>query len=387
MYMADRLINGSWLNAYLAYTAESESPEEYHVWIGFSAIAAALRRQVFFNMGYFLLYPNLYVVLVGPAGRCKKSTAMRMGRGIAGEVPGVDFTVDSTTRERMIQDLSQSYKDGMSAVTAHSTEFASLLTSSGMDMVVFLTDIYDTPNEWTHKTKGGGTNKIKSPFLNLVGAATPEWIAKGLPLDTIGIGLTSRIIFIYQDTPRIRDPFPTLSASQEALKGMLTADLVQISGLSGEYIFNPDTKEMYRHWYKERTANPNPTGDLRLAGYYERKPMHLIKVCMLVAASKRDDLVIEEEDFVQALQLLDNAEQLMPRVFSGVGRNPLFADQQSILDTLLSFDDGFTLGELIAKFGYNVRKEEIQEILETLIASNFVTLGAQGRYYALRKRP
>lgn len=383
--MAERAIPGSWLNAYLAYTAESESPEEYHVWIGLSAIAGALRRKVFFNMGYFLLYPNLFIVLVGPAGRCKKSTAMRMGRSIAGEVPGVDFTVDSTTRERMIQDLSQSYKDGMSAVTAHSTEFASLLTSSGMDMVVFLTDIFDTPNEWTHKTKGGGTNKIKSPFLNLVGAATPEWIAKGLPLDTIGIGLTSRIIFIYQDTPRIRDPFPTLSAAQEAVKGLLVSDLIQISQLSGEYKFNDETKDMYREWYKERTVNPNPTGDMRLAGYYERKPMHLIKTCMLVAASKRDDLIIIEEDFIQAMQLLTQAEASMPKVFSGVGRNPLFADQQAVAELLSGFDEGFTIGELSKRFGYNVRLEELQEIIDTLVTSGDVML-ASGRYKFIKRK-
>lgn len=383
--MAERAIPGSWLNAYLAYTAESESPEEYHVWIGLSAIAGALRRKVFFNMGYFLLYPNLFIVLVGPAGRCKKSTAMRMGRGIAGEVPGVDFTVDSTTRERMIQDLSQSYKDGMSAVTAHSTEFASLLTSSGMDMVVFLTDIFDTPNEWTHKTKGGGTNKIKSPFLNLVGAATPEWIAKGLPLDTIGIGLTSRIIFIYQDTPRIRDPFPTLSAAQEAVKGLLVSDLIQISQLSGEYKFNDETKDMYREWYKERTVNPNPTGDMRLAGYYERKPMHLIKTCMLVAASKRDDLIIIEEDFIQAMQLLAQAEASMPKVFSGVGRNPLFADQQAVAELLSGFDEGFTIGELSKRFGYNVRLEELQEIIDTLVTSGDVML-VSGRYKFIKRK-
>lgn len=384
--MSDRLVSGSWLNAYLAYTAESESPEEYHVWVGLSAIAAALRRRVFFNMGYFLLYPNLYIVLVGPAGRCKKSTAMRMGRSLAGEIPGVDFAVDSTTRERMIQDLSQAYKDGMSAVTAHSTEFASLLTSSGMDMVVFLTDIFDTPNEWIHKTKGGGTNKIKSPFLNLVGAATPEWIAKGLPLDTIGIGLTSRIIFIYQDTPRVRDPFPTLSAAQEALKGMLVSDLVQISGLSGEYKFDDEAKEIYRNWYTARASNPNPTGDLRLAGYYERKPMHLIKVSMLVAASKRDDLMMIPEDLVQAMELLDKAEQFMPKVFSGVGRNPLFADQQAILDMLLSFDDGFTMAELIQRFGYNVRQEELEEIIGTLVTAGYVIQAAGGRFVANRKK-
>lgn len=214
--MARRLPN--WIQGYLAYTAESESPEEFHKWTAISAIAGAMRRQSFFNYEYFLVYPNMYIILVAPAGRCKKSTAMRIGRSFLGIVPGINFTTDSVTRERLIQDLSQAKSaDGHSSMTAYSSEFASLLTSSGMDMVVFLTDIFDSPNEWSHKTKIGGTNKITAPYLNLIGATTPDWIAKAMPLDTVGIGLTSRIIFVYQDTPRIKPPFPKLSDAQKAL--------------------------------------------------------------------------------------------------------------------------------------------------------------------------
>lgn len=387
--MADnttRLIPGSWLDAYLAFTAESESPEEYHLWVGLSCISAALRRKCFFNMGYFLLYPNLYIVLVGPAGRCKKSTAMRIGRAIAGTVPGLEFSVDSTTRERMIMDLSQAYKDGQSATTVHSTEFASLLTSSGMDMVVFLTDIFDCPSEWTHKTKGGGTNKIKAPYLNLLGAATPEWIAKGLPLDTIGIGLTSRIIFIFQDTPRARDPFPELTPAQEKIQQYLINDLACISQIAGEYKFDAESKEAYRHWYKERFDDPNPSGDPRLSGYYERKPMHLIKLCMIVSASKRDDLVITMEDYVQALKLFERVEPHMQRVFSAIGRNPIYADQEAMLWAFSESNDGFSLSDLLDRFGYNVRKEEVEEILDTLMTAKKITLGANGRYYFNKPR-
>lgn len=375
----------NWLDAYMVYTAESMSPDEYHVWMAVSSIAAALRRKVFFRMPYFILYPNLYCVLVGPPGRCKKSTAMRMGREIAALVPGVEFSVDSTTRERLIQNMSQSYKDGMSPLTVHSTEFATFLTSSGMDMVNFLTDVYDSPTEWTHQTKGGGTNKIKAPFLNLVGATTPDWIARAMPLDTIGVGFTSRVLFIYQDTPRIRDPFAELSPEQLLLKEMLAKDLAEIAQLQGQYQFNPDAKELYREWDKAHQANPNPTGDPRLSGYYERKPMHLIKTCMIVAASRRDDLTITEDDYVSALKLLDRAESLMPKVFSSLGRNPLYADQEQTFAAFIQNPEGFTKGELLDRFGYNLRKEELEEIIETLLSRNKIGYdGTTGRYFYSR---
>jgi hypothetical protein len=357
----------NWIQAYLAYTAESESPEEYHVWVGLSAISGAIRRKAFFDMSYFLLYPNLYVVLVGPAGRCKKSTAMRIGRSLLSEVPGLNFTTDSVTRERLILDLSQSFADGHSSMTAYSSEFASLLTSSGMDMVVFLTDIFDSPNEWTHRTKTSGTQKIKAPYLNLIGATTPDWIAKAMPLDTVGIGLTSRIIFVYQDQPRVRPPFPELNPEQKALGELLRDDLVAMSAISGQYTFAPDAKKWYEDWYVERVGNPNVSGDPRLAGYYERKPMHLIKVAMLVAASFRDEPIMTLKDTQIAMNLLEQVEGRMPQVFANVGKNLLTIDYDAVSNAILASESGLTIGQLMEMFKHSVRKDELTEVLDTLI--------------------
>lgn len=382
--MADRLIKGSWLEAYLAYTAESESPEEYHLWVGISAIAGALRRRVFYDMGYFLLYPNMYIVLVGPAGRCKKSTAMRIGRGILGEVPGLEFTTDSVTRERLIQDLSQAFKDGQSAMTAYSSEFASLLTSSGMDMVVFLTDIFDSPTEWSHKTKAGGTNKIKSPFLNLMAATTPDWISKAMPLDTVGIGLTSRIVFVHADTPRIKPPFPELTDAQKMLQRMLANDLTAISEISGEYKLDPEARKMYEAWYVERSVDPNVTGDPRLAGYFERKPMHLLKLAMIVAASSRDETMIHPQDLTNALALFEHVEVRMSKVFAGVGKNPINADKEEVYNAL-AFSGGMTIGQLTEKFSYALRRDEMAEVLDTLVIIGKIRFDPQRKLYVASK--
>src|SRR2546430_3529407 len=350
----------------MAYTAESESPDEYHIWTALSTIAGAIRRKAFFEMGYFLLYPNLYVVLVGPAGRCKKSTAMRIGRGFLAKTPGINFSTDSTSRERLILDLTQAHADGHSSMTAYSTEFASLLTTSGMDMVVFLTDIYDSPEEWSHKTKTGGTNKIRAPYLNIEGATTPDWIARSLPLDTVGIGLTSRIIFVYQDTPRIKDPFPTLSKSQIELGELLVKDLHQISLISGRYVLDQNAKDFYSKWYVDvHQKEGRSTQDTRLSGYFERKPMHILKVAMLVSASRKDDTILTLADIETSRNLLEQAEPAMARTFSGVGKNPLTLDIQQVAEAV-SMTPGIGYAKLLDMFKHSVRKEELDEVLNIL---------------------
>lgn len=370
-----------WISAYMVFTDGTVSPAEYHKWTALSTIAGAVRRKVFFDMSYFLLYPNLYVVLVGPAGRCKKSTAMRIGRGMLSEITGVNFTTDSITRERLIQDLSQTLVDGHSSMTAYASEFASLLTSSGMDMVVFLTDIFDSPSEWSHKTKLGGTNKITGPYLNLEGATTPDWIAKAMPLDTVGIGLTSRIIFVYQDTPRSRPWRPVMSPEMAKLRKYLVEDLAAMSLLTGEYRISTEADSMYDTWYKAKVVNPNTTGDPRLNGYFERKEIHVLKVAMLVAASKRDELVITGEDMDLTFKLFDEVEVAMPKVFANVGKNPLTVDYDDVLGAIvIAGPKGLPFGVLMDMFKHSVRKDELAEVLETLIAANKVMVSPGGIY-------
>lgn len=368
----DRLLD-DWIQAYLTFTAESEAPDEFHTWVAISTIAGVLRRRVYFDMGYFQLFPNLYIVLVSPAGRCKKSTTMRIARPMLAEVPGINFSVDSTTRERLIQDLTQTHKDGHSSMTAYSSEFASLLTSSGMDMVVFLTDLYDCPNEWTHKTKSGGTNKILNPYLNLMAATTPDWIGKAMPLDTIGIGLTSRIIFVYSDTPRVRPPFPKLSKAQHELGSVLKRDLKQMSLISGKYTLNDDTEEAYTMWFNQRQEEVKHV-DSRLAGYFARKDMHLLKTMMLVCASRRQETAITLDDLDTAFDLLKRVESTMPRVFSGVGKSPIAFDLEQTLVTVLSNPDGIAFSTLLDMFKHSIRKEELSEVLETLSLTNHIKM-------------
>ncbi len=361
--MNDRLLP-DWIDAYMVYTAQSRAPDEYHLWTALSCIAGAIQRKAFFDMEYFLLFPNLYIILVGPPGRCKKSTAMRIGRSMLAKVPTANFSTDSITRERLIQDLTQALKDGHSSMTSYNSEFASLLTSSGMDMVVFLTDIYDSPDEWSHKTKMGGTNKIKAPYLNLEGATTPDWIASSLPLDTVGIGLTARILFVYQDTPRVREAFPELTKEQIELKEILIKDLTAISLISGQYILAPDAKEFYKAW-DLADQNRDSAVDPRLSGYFERKGMHLLKVAMLTAASKHDEPVITKDDLERALALLTHIEPAMTKTFAAVGKNPLTLDIVKTGQAVLT-KPGIDYAALLRMMSHSLRKEELDEVLTSL---------------------
>lgn len=371
----------NWLEAYLVYTYSSESPELFHLWTGISMIAGALQRHCWFDMGYYDLYPNLYVVLVSPPGRCKKSTAIRTGRRLAAGIDDYIFGVDSTSREKIVQNMAKSFKNNQSPLTIHSSEFASLFATSKENMLIFATDIYECPPEWTHDTVGNKEQKIKAPFLNILAGTTPESLVRDVPVEAIGVGLMSRVIFVHEDTPRHRHWRPTLTPEQLKLREMLMNDLKHIHEvIKGPYQITEDFDALFEKWNATRATNFNPTHDARLDSYFDRKPDHLKKVCMIVAASLHDEMILTADDLALTMNLMEQVEARMPLAFLSIGRNPLTQDISNVLGDILSQPGGVSEGELMNRFRHNVRLDELREILTTLLVGGHVVI-RDGRYF------
>ena len=60
---------------YLEFQSGNEVNENYHIWSAISALSALVSRRIWVNQGYFKIFGNLYVVLLGPPGN-GKTTAM-----------------------------------------------------------------------------------------------------------------------------------------------------------------------------------------------------------------------------------------------------------------------------------------------------------------------
>jgi len=332
-------------------------------------------------MGYYKLYPNLYIVLVAPPGRCAKSTAMAIGRSVTNEVDYYPFAVESTSREKLIKSLSTNVKDGQSVLNVHASEFASFFTTSAEKMLVFLTDIFFAQETWAHETLGGGTSLIQGPFLNLLAGTTPESLERDVAVNAVGVGLVSRIVFVYADTPRKKRWKPELSDDQKYLRKLLAWDLKHIyNALSGPYIFDESWDKAFQTFEDSVTENPNKSGQPALDQFYERKSDHIKKLAMVLAASRRDEMLLTADDLELALETMARVEANMGQVFRGVGKNPLVRDIHDVLAEVLSDPAGITRGELLARFESSLGLADLDTVLTTLQVRNAVVL-REGRYY------
>lgn len=364
---------GNWLNGYMEYTKESESPDGYHIWTALSCLASVCRRNVWLDQGIYLLFPNLYVALVGPPGRTGKSTAIRMGRRLITQVPGVKMGPDSCSREQLIRDLANSKMNNQCCLTVHSTEFSSIIDLSGIQMIQFLTDIFDcdyhNPKGWRYETKTQGKDELVNPCLNMLVGTTPSYIADSMPDNVIGHGFTSRTIFVYGDKERQINPRPK-EPGREIMVALVT-DLQRIAGLFGEFHWDASGIATYDGFYRELYTNA--PDDHRMEGYHWRKKIHVLKVAMLLSLAERDELLLDEKVIVAARQFLDMIEGPMSRTFSAVGKYDRASDLERIGSQVVAAE-GMDVSDVFRRNYFAGAEQDLRSIIASLSSMGIVKM-------------
>lgn len=368
----------NWLAAYLKYTENTEPPISYHTWTAISLIAGALQRKVYMPWGHDILYPNMYIVLIGPSGRARKGTAMNIGKDILKDVV-ISMTSESITREALIRDMKEAistYTDSSTgavkfhcSITTMSEELSVFLGQNDVKFLADLTDWYDSRDSWTYRTKGAGTDKIQGVCFNLLGATAPDWLQSILPQEAVGGGFTSRIIFVVEEDKGKTVPEPILTDAERALRMVLKRDLERIATLSGEISFTPEAKATYISWYKGYEAKISsdhpPIDDPRFSGYLDRRSAHLRKLSIVVSASRGMDRLITLEDFNTADRILTAAEKKMPRTFGGLGRSQYSDITERILVYIRKMKE-VKRSKLMSKFYRDLDPQTLDIVEETL---------------------
>ncbi len=316
-----------WIDAYMEYTEETEPAVLYRKWVAISTLAAALRRKVWLPWDIDgRLYPNLYVVLVGPPGKCRKGTAMSSGMSLVKEL-GIKLAPNALTREQLIRELADSTdvtitKDKKyithASLTILSPELTVFLGYDNKQMIMDLTDWYDCHDNWEYRTKTQGADEIAGVWVNLLGATTPQQVQTALPPDTFGGGLASRIIFVFEEDKAKKVPEPNDSPELRELRRKLLNDLTQINQLDGAFKVSKNYMERWVDWYM-RSDQTAPDMPPTFEGYLNRRQTHIRKLSMICSVSRSDDLLLTEQDWDRALDILKQTEVKMPRTFAGVG--------------------------------------------------------------------
>jgi len=368
------------IEEYLKYTCFSESPQAYHKWGCLSTIAGIIGKKCWIEFNYFTTYPNIYIILVSLPGVGRKSTTIAISEAMVRESEAlINIKRDSLTPQALMIDMAEAYvsyeapdgtKYGSSPLTIYSNELLSLL-NSGMGMVEFLTDIYDSKDSWEYKTKNKGSLIVDSPCLNVIGCMTTDVFASKILREAVAGGFMSRSVIVYANDMKPISPFQKPTGDALAARQRVIDRFSEIKNIYGEVLFTVEAKDIYEDWYLTEFA-PNSLIKKNME-FKSRKHIHVAKAAMLIAIG---DLTttIQLKHLTQAFELLDEVEHYMRLVHMASGGSKYSESQLKLLASINTFGE-VTEKELLSVYMGDMTLEEFKEQIELMLRVEFVTVG------------
>lgn len=356
----------NWLGTFLDYTEHMEAPRLMRTWAGISALASAMRKQVWIDQDQFRWTPCLYIVFVGPPGVITKSTTTDLSSSLLRDLPSgiVKFGPNNITWQALATTFAAAseafeYPKGsgewhpMSAITLVSRELGSLLNPKDQDLVNLFIELYDGAKVYEKATKMSGNDTVESPWINMIGATTPSWIADNVPRSALGGGLISRIIFLYGDEKEklVAYPYKAIKnpAVHHTIRKALITDLEHISQIKGPMVLTKEAEAWGEEWYAKLWTDAKVHyNDDKLMGYIARKQTHLHKVAMVLSMCVKDELKITLDDLQLADQMLTAIEGCLDKVFAQIGRTEQSVAASKFIATvqargMVLYDDAYRI--------------------------------------------
>ena len=401
---------------YLEYTAKTECPTFFHRWTAVTSLAAYLGRSIYFRHGHFTLYPNLYTMLIGSPGT-KKSSAIKIGAKLLKQAGYNTFAAKKTRQEKFLLDMAEqserlsnrlsldgdagydildqnlfgadailedeadSYLDKPPAQCfVAADEFNTFIGIGNMDFISILGDLWDFEGVYDYKLKNSKSVFIPNPTVSILGGNTPTGFSQAFPPESVGQGFFSRLLLIYGEPSGVKYTFPPQpdAAMQNKLIDMLHTIRRTISG---ELTMSAEAEHLLDKIYKADT----PMEDIRFEHYSNRRLTHLLKICLVVTAS-RLGTSIEVQDVIAANTLLTFTEGLMPKALGEFGKSKNSAVVHKVMTAINNTSLPITFQQLWKLIHQDIdSRNTLVEILGNLQVADKIQVIEGGGYLPKRE--
>lgn len=367
----------SWIDRFVEHTDNLDAPVLFRKWSAISLLASTLEQKVWLPSGGGILYPNLYVVIVGHPGT-GKTRSIRVAKSYALELPEPHIAPTSLTAASLVDCLAEAKRFvprspeeplEYNALTISADELGTFVHKYDDEMIAVLSAFYD-PDPYGQNRRGKDIKiKIKRPQLNILCGSTPSNLMKFMPEGAWDQGFTSRIIMVFSDERIIKDDFAHVARGASA---DLHADLKVINSLVGQFHVSEDYRNLVNLW-REQGEQPAPNHP-KLLHYNTRRRAHLYKLSMLASVDRSSGLALVREDFNRAMNWLVEAETFMPEIFraGSVGADSQAMEEIYHFVMTAGLDKGVMEHRIINFARERVPSQTLDRVLKIMIDSRMI---------------
>jgi len=385
----------NYLHDYLTYSSDNEAPEMFHVWCGYAALSSAVGRRVWLPRGEDVVYPNIYVLLIGNAG-CGKSYALYKSRRLIAELGNVQISYSVETPEGLLRFMGGNpnadpplvsdchsiryWPDGelrdVHEMTIVANEFIDFIRNNPEAWTGFLNNVYDE-DFYKYRTKNMGTDVLVGPYVVVLGAIPTDVSKKLQDMDIINTGFARRTFMQYGER-RIDNPKadPSFTPEEQAARDRCLAHLRRVQSLSGKMTRTEAAGHWWHDWYNNHSHTILKRSTPATMGWLLSKPNQVVKLAILNSLACRDDLCIIPEDYELGLAYINEMEKGFGMIFGGIGRNELAGITMKILEYLKMKNEPVGFKHLSTHFFTSFTSgkgfTELTEILQYLSATEAI---------------
>jgi hypothetical protein len=377
---------GQFLKNFVEILEGTEVPVDFALWSGLSAVSASLSRNVWLDMGIFTIYPNMLVVLVAGAGQCRKSTAIDFAEKILRlQTNPPNFVGQKATPEALIDSLRLGRGDTTQVRLSH-TGFAMVdelvnfvnRRSYEAGLTDLLVPLFDCKDSFEYRTKARGIEQIEKACFGMLGGTTVDLIRDKLPREIIGSGLTSRMIFVFVETPNEPVPLPFLSARKQELLVECGEAVDRIARVSGQIVISPRAKTYFEKTYIA-FYKTSPLYQIKtLKAYASRRYVYLLKVAMVLAMSQEEGMTLELRHLEGADEILSRVELKLHRVTELITSTGVGVVKDEVQEFIRKVGR-VSRSVVLQKFSHQISSRELSEVILTLLHSEQIRPVLEGR--------
>jgi len=336
----------NFIEDYLDYQKDTESPVIFHRWCAIAGLGALLGRDAWLQHGYTRIYPNQYIMLVGDAGS-RKSTAIKKFVRLLRDAGYSKIAAQKTSKEKFLLDLEVGLDKTLNGddhldvrfgakknaknptmkelfgeeidteprdCIIAADEFNVFMGHSNVEFIDMLTDLWDFDDIYTQRIKNSKSVRVPYPTINILSGNTNVGISESFPTAVIGQGFFSRLIMVYSDPSGRRITFPP--APDPVVYQTFINRIKEIkSSFNGQITLTKAAEnaleDIYQNW--------KDLEDVRFKSYSTRRFTHLLKLCLITAAA-RGEKEISLRSIEYANSIMHYTEYFMPKALGEFGK-------------------------------------------------------------------